>query len=258
MAVNPVRYRCLLPPGDDAEHDIDGLLDAMFAALSPPRDRPYTLANFVTSADGRATVKGGSSALGDDGDKAIFHCLRERVDAVLAGTTTMRVENYGRMLGSAERRERRRDRGISPEPLACTLTRSGNVPTDAPLFSAPEARVVVFGPESMRGALDGSAAQVELVTLDADALNWSTALSRLRDDFEVQTLLCEGGPSVFGALLGAGLVDELFLTLAPRLVGGGDGPAITRGPELPELAALSYRWLLERDQTLYARFAVNS
>ena len=59
-----------------------------------------------------------------------------------------------------------------------------------------------------------------------------TAFRRLRADHGVRSLLCEGGPTVFGALLTEGLVDELFLTLAPKLVGGGDEPAITAGPEL--------------------------
>ena len=55
--------------------------------------------NFISSADGRATFHGRSGQLGDDGDRAMFHGLREHVDAVLAGTRTIATESYGRILG---------------------------------------------------------------------------------------------------------------------------------------------------------------
>jgi 5-amino-6-(5-phosphoribosylamino)uracil reductase len=124
------------------------------------------------------------------------------------------------------------------------------------MFQEPEARIVVFGPEHLRRELDGCPAQVELVAPGPGELTFAAALQRLRADYGVGTLLCEGGPSVFGALLHERLVDELFLTLAPKLVGGGPGPSITAGPELAELAGLRVRWLHERDGSLYLRYAL--
>ena len=76
----------------------------------------------------------------------------------------------------------------------------------------------------------------------------------LADD--VRSLLCEGGPTLFGALLQEDLVDELFVSLAPKVTGGGTAPAISAGPELAELCALSIVWALELDGTLYLRYAV--
>jgi riboflavin biosynthesis pyrimidine reductase len=256
MADDVVRFRQLLPGPRVQEIGAETLLDGMFAALPTHSERPLTLVNFVVSADGRAATNGRSGGLGDEGDRALFHGLRQRVDAVLAGTTTIRTENYGRMIGKQQRRLARLERGLPAEPLACLLTRSGNVPTEVPLFAEPEARVIVFGPARMRSELDACAAQVELVALGPEELTWTTALTRLRREHGVETLLCEGGPSVFGALLGDGLVDELFLTLAPKLVGGGDGPTITNGPELPEPATARLRWLLEREHSLFARYAL--
>ena len=199
-------------------------------------------------------MHGRSGALGDDGDRAMFHGLREQVDAVLAGTGTLRTENYGRILGKSERRERRRAAGRSPEPLMCIVSRSGQVPTDIPLFAEPEARVVVYSPRTLETS--SLAAHVEVTVLDGDELTFAQAFRRLRTDHGVRSLLCEGGPTVFGALLTAGLVDELFLTLAPKLVGGGEEPAITAGPELPEPRELAIRWLLERNGTLYLRHSL--
>jgi riboflavin biosynthesis pyrimidine reductase len=247
-----MEFRRLLP--EPATVDVQALLGSLHLANRAPSDRPYTIANFVTSADGRATFGGRSGALGDDGDRAVFHGLREQVDAVLAGTVTMRTERYGRILGNAESRERRADRGLCPEPLACVVTRSGEIPIDIPLFAEPDARIVVFSPTGID--LAGAAAEVEVVLLDPAELTLTSALRRLRADHGIRTLLCEGGPTMFGALVREGAVDELFLTLAPKLAGGGRGPTISSGPELPAPAALELRWLLERCGTLYLRYAL--
>jgi riboflavin biosynthesis pyrimidine reductase len=133
------------------------------------------------------------------------------------------------------------------------ITRSGDVPFDIPLFGEPEARVVVFTPTE----LDTSAcsAQVEVVRLDPGELTMTTAFRRLTSDYNVRVLLCEGGPTVFGALLGEDLVDELFLTISPRLAGGGSEALITSGPPLPELRRLTLLWALEREGSLFLRYA---
>lgn len=68
----------------------------------------------------------------------------------------------------------------------------------------------------------------------------------------VRALLCEGGPRLHGSLQAAGLVDELFLTIAPKLAGGG-APRILEG-ELPDVASLELAWLLEEDGELFARY----
>jgi riboflavin biosynthesis pyrimidine reductase len=256
MADPAPRFQQLLPQGAPGELEAAPLLDEMFAALSPPAGRPLTLVNFVASTDGRATVEGRSRGLGDDGDRSMFHGLRERVDAVTAGPMTMRVERYGRILRAPERRERRLARGQSAEPLACLVSRSGRLPTDIPLFGCPEARVIVFAPATARADLDGLAAQVEHVALEPDSLTLPEVARRLRADFGVATLLCEGGPTLFSALLAEGLVDELFLTLAPLLVGGGLAAAITSGAPLPEPVRLRLLWLLEREGSLFARYGL--
>lgn len=247
-----MEFRQLLP--EPATVDVNALLDSMAPGEHAPSERPYTAVNFVASADGRATFGGRSGPLGDDGDRAMFHGLREQFDAVMSGTGTLRTERYGRILGKPERRERRTGRGLSAEPLACIVTRSGDVPTDIPLFAEPEARIVVFTPIGL--ADRGWAAQVEVVCVDPGQLTLTTVLRHLRSDHGVRSLLCEGGPTMFGSLLQEGVVDELFLTLAPKLGGGGQGPAITSGPELPEPQQLALRWLLERNNSLFLRYGI--
>lgn len=68
----------------------------------------------------------------------------------------------------------------------------------------------------------------------------------------VRALLCEGGPRLHGSLQALGLVDELFVTVAPKLVGAG-APGLLEG-ELPEVAELELVWLLESGGELFARY----
>lgn len=247
-----MEFRQLIP--EPAEVDLAELLSSLALEDLAGPDRPYTVVNFIATVDGRAAFRGRSGALGDDGDTAMFFGLRERVDAVFTGTGTIRAEHYGRILSDPERRRRRVEAGRSPEPLACIVTRTGDVPTDAPLFAEPEARVVVFTPTEVD--FSGCAAQVEQVHIDPGELTLTTVSKRLRADYGIASLLCEGGPTVFGSLLHENLADELFLTISPNLTGGGTEPVITNGPELPELRPLKLHWVLERQQALYIRFEI--
>jgi riboflavin-specific deaminase-like protein len=239
-------------PGPVAIGDLLASLDLAGRAHA---DRPFTIVNFVSSVDGRAAFQGRSRDLSDPGDRELFHGLREHVDAILVGTGTLRAERYGRLVRDPARRHRRAGAGLSPEPLACTLSRGGDVPTDIPLFSETAARVVVFTPKQLDTS--GLAAQVEAVQVDRGELTLTTMMRRLRSAFDVRSILCEGGPTLFGALLQEDLVDELFLTLAPKLTGGGMAPGITSGASLPELRELSLLWAIESDSSLYLRYAVH-
>ncbi len=245
--------RQLVP--DLAAVHVGELLASLSLAGRAHLDRPYTIVNFVASTDGRAAFNGRSRDLSDPGDRAMFHGLREHVDAILVGTGTLRAERYGRLVRDPARRHRRAASGLSPEPLACVFSRAGDVPSDIPLFSEPAARVVVFTP----AAFDTSelAAQVEVVRLDPGELTLTTMMRRLRSAYDVRSLLCEGGPTMFGALLQEDLVDELFLSLAPKLTGGGRSPGITSGPSLMELRQLSLVWAIELDSSLYLRYSLH-
>ena len=235
--------------------EVQDALDSLRVPDRASNERPYVLVNFIATVDGRSTFAGRSGQLGDDGDRALFHGLRERADAVLVGTRTLTVEGYGRMLGRAERRERRLAQGRSAEPLTCLVSRSGSVPSDLPLLAEPEARVVIFTSAELR--LDGAQADIDVVRLDPGALTLTTVLRRLRDDYETELLLCEGGPMMFGSLLEEDLVDELFLTVSPTLAGGGSSPTITSGTEFPALRPLRLSWILERENFLYLRYLVD-
>jgi len=221
-----------------------------------PAGRALTVGNFVSSLDGRASLQGRSGGLGDDADKAVFRALRRASDAVLVGTGTLGAENYGRIVADPGARRAREARGVAAEPLAVTLTRSGHLPLQIPLFAEPDARVIVFSAAEVD--LGDARAQVEVVRLDPDQLNFTAALAHLRREHGVRLALCEGGPAVLGALLRESVLDQLCLSLAAKLAGGGYAPAITRGPELPEPADAGLEEVLERDGTLFLRYRLRN
>ncbi len=250
MSESEPRFRMLVP--EPATVTAAEVLDRLELTGAAPAHRPYTVVNFVASADGRAAFRGRSAPLSDPGDRSMFHGLRERVDAVLAGTGTLRTERYGRLVRDPDRRARRAAHGLAPDPVACVITRSGEVPTEIPLFADAGSRVLLFSSQPV--ALDGVAARVETIVLDPAVVTMTTMMRLLRRDYDVRALLCEGGPTVFGALLREELVDELFLTVAPRLNGGGSDPPSTVGPDLPAPIALDLAWALEREGTLFLRY----
>jgi 5-amino-6-(5-phosphoribosylamino)uracil reductase len=250
--VRLVVFRRIHP--EPGEIDVGELLAGAGLAERATAERPYTLANFIASADGRATFHGRSGKLGDLGDRHLFHTLREHADAVLVGTRTLENERYGRIVPDEARRARRVAAGMQPEPLACVITRTGVVAQEIPLMKEPDARVVVYCCAEVD--LSEVAAQVEVVRIDCGSLTGATVLRHLRAEHGIRLLLCEGGPTLFASLVHERALDELFLTIAPKLAGGGTGPAITTGPELPEPARLQLEWVLEREGSLFLRYGL--
>jgi riboflavin-specific deaminase-like protein len=243
-----VLFERLVP--DPAPVEADEQLTGLRLGDAAPEDRPRVVLNFVATVDGRAAHGGRSGPLGDEGDKEVFFRLRCQVDAVLVGTGTLRAERYGRLLRRPERRAARAHEGLAEDPLAVVVTRSGDVPTGAPIWADPDSSIAVFGPKGMRAP--DAAADVGVVELDPVAL--PVVLERLRAERGVRSLLCEGGPTLASALLADGLVDELFLTVAPKLAGGGHEPGIAEGLPLPRLAGLELVWVLERAGSLFLRY----
>lgn len=205
------------------------------------------LLNMVATVDGRAVVDGRSGPIGGSGDKEMFHALREVPDALLIGTGTLRAERYGRLVRSAERRARRSAAGLAADPLAVLVTRSGDIPWQAPLFGEPEQRIVVFGPAQPP---PGVSAQVDVRPYAEPP----AALAALRRE-GVASVLCEGGPRLNRTLLAAGVVEELLLTLGPLVV-GGDAAGIVEGGELGMRPGLDLRWVLRDGDELLLRYGV--
>jgi len=222
--------------------------------LAPP-DRPYLAINMVASADGAATIGGRTRSLGDPIDREVFHGLRTQVDCVMVGAGTARIERYGRIVGDAGKRERRRAEGLEADPLACVVSGSMNLPADLPLLADPDSRVLVV--TTADGEIPDTAATVEYAREAGSPGEHATLaplLGRLRSERGVRSVLCEGGPTLNHSLLGDGLVDELFLTVVPKLVAGLPETPIVAGLTPPDALELDLVTCHEAAGSLYLRY----
>jgi riboflavin biosynthesis pyrimidine reductase len=214
-----------------------------------PSARPRVALNFATTLDGRAAIDGRSGAIGSDTDTAMLVGLRQRFDAVMIGAGTMRVERYGRIITDPAKRARREELGLPGDPLV-VIVGSLDLPWDAPLFTEGGGEVLLITAEQ-DGEPPATATPVEVAREPDGRVDLTTALRRLRGEHGVRALLCEGGPHLHSQLQAAELADELFLTIAPKLVGAGS--SILEGA-LPEVAELELAWLLQEDSELFARY----
>ena len=241
--------RRLLP--DPGTTDVVAQVHELDLIANPPAHRPHVVTNFALTVDGKATLHGRSGAIGSDTDSQLLVCLRTAVDAVMIGAGTMRAERYGRPLSDPAKRGRRERRGLSQDPLLVIVSGRLDLPWDAPVFADRGARVLIFSTSDARPP--ATEAEVRVVRHEG-AVDLRDALGHLRRERGVRALLCEGGPRLHAQLIEAGLVDELFITSAPKLA-GGDGPGLA--VDLPELERpLELVWLLSEDGELFARYRV--
>jgi riboflavin-specific deaminase-like protein len=234
---------------DPGETTVEQQLDSYRPWEHPREDRPFIATNFAATVDGRATIGGVSGPIGSDADTAMLVGLRTRFDAVMIGAGTMRAERYGRVVGDQEQRERRERIGLPHDPLMVIVSGRLDLPWDAPLFTAGGGRVLIF--TASEAEPPETATSLRVVRHEGQ-VDVAAALRHLREERGVRALLCEGGPHLHGQLWAASLVDELFLTTAPRMT-GAEAPRIVEGA-LPQITELNLTWLLEQDGELFARY----
>jgi riboflavin-specific deaminase-like protein len=210
--------------------------------------RPLVAMNFVATVDGRATIEGRSGPIGSETDTKMLAGLRTRFDAVMVGAGTMRVERYGRLVTKAQTRARRERAGLGPEPLMVLVSGRLDLPWDAPLFREG-GEVLIFTAADTEPPETESTVEV---VRHPGAVNLTEAVRHLHRERGVRALLSEGGPHLHEQMQADGLVDDLFLTIAPKL-SGGEAPRILEGP-LPGVVDLELRWLLEAEGELFARY----
>jgi riboflavin-specific deaminase-like protein len=217
-------------------------------ALAPP-GRPYLGINMVSSLDGKATLGWRTKGLSSDADRLLFHHLRTQADAVMVGAGTAREERYGRMTKNDELRQKRMNEGRVADALAVVVSGRLDLPPDLPLLNDPEQRVVIATASDEEIA--GVTGDVEYARTGDDL---PKLLAYLHEEHGVRSVLCEGGPTLNSHLFAAGVVDELFLTFNPKVLGGASALTIVAGRELVEPAEPRLVTVAEHDGELYTRW----
>jgi len=241
---------------DPAELDPAEVISGLRWGEQAAAERPYLALNMVATADGKAAVEGRTRAISSETDRQIFHNLRTQADAVMAGAGTIRTERYGPVVKTDELRAKREREGVFPNPLAVIVSGRLHIPVDVPLLQDPESRVVIL--TQSEDELTGHKANVEYLRSESGPFDLRPLMERLRSEYGVRSVLCEGGPTLNASLLPYGLVDELFLTIAPTIAGGENALTIVTGAPLPELMQLKLLWAMKDGSELYLRYAVHA
>ena len=169
--------------------------------------RPHVGICMVSSLDGSTVVSGKSGPLSSALDTEVLFTLRELADMIVVGAGTVRAEGYGAPSKAGQR--------------IGVVTTSGDLDVDSDLFTSGAGFFICTDSTPDRG--------VETLRVGSDHIDLDQAIRRLPEiSPDVAFVQAEGGARLNGALLDAGVVDELHLTLSPRLV-GGDGPRLATG-----------------------------
>jgi riboflavin biosynthesis pyrimidine reductase len=191
--------------------------------------------NMVMSADGSAIGGDGlSGQLSGPADRRMLSVLRGVADAVIVAAGTIRAEGYAPIRARDSLRGYRASAGLAPHPVLVVITRTPALDAGLTMFTdAPVQPVVVCARDN--GTLAGVAHVIEVPDANG-GVDLAAAIGALHE-CGLQRLHCEGGPSLLGGLLAAGLLDEYCITISPTVHGGPGarpvtGPAAASGFEL--------------------------
>jgi riboflavin biosynthesis pyrimidine reductase len=242
----------VLTPGETVG---DGHLDELYSYPSD-LESCWVRANMIASLDGGATDEGKAGGLAGSGDRAVFALMRHAADVILVGASTVRIENYSGAQLPVAAREARRRRGQAEVPPIAVVTRSGNLDPTARLFTRTEVPPMILTTsrfyDDARRRLGSVAEVIDASGPEPDSVDSATVLKVLAAR-GLYRVLTEGGPLFLGTLIENNLLDELCLTVAPILVGGGSKRIVT-GLGSVHTTMRRTHLLTDDDGYLYSRY----
>jgi riboflavin biosynthesis pyrimidine reductase len=226
--------------------DIDEL--ASFYAEPPHGVR----VNMIFSADGAATFGGRAGPLSCAIDQQLLDILRGLCDVVLVGAGTARAEKYGPVrLTESQLAERHRHGRTQPPPIA-VISRTGELP--ATLVSNPsQPPLLVTCTESAAPDDPGGGQHCGVLLAGKGSVDVVHAIALLRAH-GLSRILCEGGPTLLDELVGADAVDEVCVTVAPKLAASPPSGQPRQPSPLPVPAALQLAHALTFDDYVFLKY----
>jgi riboflavin-specific deaminase-like protein len=188
--------------------------------------------------DGKvSTVKHTPANFTSKHDKRRLLEIRSLGDALIVGKNTIQSDHMSMGLPDEDLRAARSARGQNPYPLRVVVSNSGEIPTQLNIFNYSFSPIVIYSTTRMNAAnQEALKRRAELHLTESDRVNLPGVLGDLYENYQVRTLVCEGGPGLCRALTEIDAVDELFLTVAPLIFGGQAAPGLL-GPAGPFLSA---------------------
>ncbi len=195
----------------------------------------------AVSLDGRlAPAEGGAAHLGGPGDR---RCLEEALcwaDAVVLGAQTLRLHGTSCLIHAPDLLQQRHQKGLPPQPKVMVWTRGGDISPELPFFRQPMERWLL---RAVPGALPPNAEAPGFSRI-LPFHTWTEALEQM-GGLGLQRVVALGGAQLAASLMAAAVVDEIQLTLCPRLLGGSHLwlPAQSTGDGSVRWALLEHRAL---------------
>jgi 2,5-diamino-6-(ribosylamino)-4(3H)-pyrimidinone 5'-phosphate reductase len=209
------------------------------AAQEQTRKRPFVFVNFAMTADGKiAFTVENFVPFSSRRDREHMMELRATADAILCGARTVEVSEATLGNGGEKYRRQRLKNGRSEFPVRVIVSGGGTINPAAKIFQPSFSPIVILttkrAPQKKLAPLRKLAAAVKICG-ETD-INFQAALRWLREQYGVKRLLCEGGGELNDALARAGLVDEVHLTICPKIFGGRRAPTLADGLGIQKLA----------------------
>ena len=191
--------------------------------------RPFVAATFAMTVDGKITTRNFSPVdFTSREDKLHLFWQRAMADAVLVGHSTLKQDNVRLGLPQAALREARVKRGKTSYPIRVIVSNEGKIDNRLNIFQSEISPVIIFSTRQMPAKYQQALQEKATLHLTrAQHVDLRGMLRTLRDKYKIRTIACEGGPTLFRALLERGLIDQLNLTIAPYLFGGAKAPTLT-------------------------------
>jgi 2,5-diamino-6-(ribosylamino)-4(3H)-pyrimidinone 5'-phosphate reductase len=194
-------------------------------------NRPFVYINMATTVDGKITSAAREyPRFASEHDRRNMDILRARADAILVGAGTIRADNPSLLVRDDGLRQYRRSLGKPQGPMKVLVTAGASIDTDYRFFKEEDggARLIATVEEASEENLAAFEGKAEVLKIGSGAVDLPGLLAELKRR-GVDKLLAEGGGETNWRLIDDDLVDELFITVAPSLLGGRDAPTAVEG-----------------------------
>jgi riboflavin biosynthesis pyrimidine reductase len=242
--MEPIRTLFATQPTEPSETALpEGLrarYDGNLSFPPAPGERPYCIANFVSTLDGVVSFnlpgqsEGAQISNCNEEDRFIMGLLRASADAIVVGSGTLQAAGpHGSWLPEAvypkakDLYQKYRTEVLRKleYPLVVIVTGTGELDLTSAVFHTPRTRVLILTTEQGKRRLSQSGSEalasvvVKALSTSDERISPSAILTLLRKEAGVELLLHEAGPTLFGEFVAGGFMDELFLTVAPQIAG---------------------------------------
>jgi len=221
--------------------------------------RPRVSVNMAMSLDGKITTyRREDISLGTKHDRRLMDELRADADAVIVGSGTIKHDGFPILIRYEDLEERRVARGWPPHPVNVTMSHSLSLPANRPFFQHPDTDKIVFTTKAAPASrVKRFSRLADVFVLPRRTLSPTDVLENLRQR-GINRVLLEGGGEVHFAFARAGVIDEVYITITPRLIGGATAPTVLDGKGFLAADHLKLRLLSTKriDDEMFLKYSV--